>query len=219
MKHKSNKPEVRKEGRNETRIHSHEIRMSGEGNERNFVGMAALYNSESQDLGGFIEIIEPGFFDEAIENSDVRCLVNHDPNQLLGRTSSGTLELTLTDEGLGYNCTNPGTSFANDLAISVDRGDVRESSFGFTVKSEYYGDDEDGDRWEFGPDGIWRRFLIPNGCKRIFDVSPVTYPAYPQTSVAQRSLQAAQDKREESQKPEIDFKKREENHLKLINIL
>ena len=148
-----------------------------------------MFNSESEDLGGFIEIVEPGFFGDALRNSDIRCLINHNWEKVLGRESAGTLTVEESENGLVYRCSNPGTTYANDLAISIERGDINQSSFGFTIKSKDQGDDIDGQRWEKGPDEVWRRYLVSNGCKRIYDVSPVTLPAYPDATVGQRSLE------------------------------
>ena len=138
--------------------------------QRTVRGYAALFNSESEDLGGFIELIKPGAFDEAM-NDDVRALFNHDPNYLLGRTTSGTLKLFVDARGLGYEYDSPETTYANDLLELMRRGDVTQSSFGFTVKK---------DTW-IQRGNVMFRFIEKVG--RLYDVSPVTYPAYPATTV------------------------------------
>lgn len=160
-----------------------EIRVSGEiravkkDNEpTRIVGYAARFNQLSEDLGKFREQIQPGFFD-GIEQDDVRALFNHDPNYVLGRSSAGTLKLAQDENGLAVDITPPDTTWARDLMKSIDRGDVSQMSFAFTVA-------ENGDRWE-KVDGNWIRTLVKKG--RVLDVSPVTYPAYPQTSAAVRS--------------------------------
>jgi hypothetical protein len=150
-------------------------------------GHAAVFNQLSGDLGGFVELIEPGFFDNVM-NDDVRALVNHDPNLILGRTKSGTLEISQDATGLFQRTYPPvvepdAIRYAKDLMISIKRGDVTQQSFAFTVKSTWNGDPEDGYRWETLDDLVIRR-LLPGGCKRLYDVSPVTYPAYPQTDVS-----------------------------------
>lgn len=176
----------------ETRYYPTSLRMEGDEDlQKDFVGEAAVYNSPSEDLGDFVEVIEPGFFDEALSISDTRCLVNHNNEKILGRVGADTLTLELTDTGLNYRCTNPGTSYAKDLAISISRNDINKSSFAFSIKRKYNGDDMDGDEWEMRADGVWVRRLLPNGCKYIYDVSPVTFPAYPDTSTALRGLEAA----------------------------
>lgn len=149
-------------------------------------GYAGRFNMPA-DLGYFTEIIEPGFFDNVLDN-DVRSLWNHDANYVLGRVSSGTLELKQDDTGL-YQVTYPpvveplAAQWAKDLMVSVKRKDVKEMSFAFMVKRRGLGDEVDGDEW-IRRDGKTYRFLKKGGCRELFDVSPVTYPAYSETSVS-----------------------------------
>ena len=149
------------------------------------VGYAALFNSTT-DIGGFEEVIEPGAFDGA-DMSDVRALFNHDPNMLLARTASGTLSLRIDERGLRYEFTIPDTSAGRDLRELLRRGDITQSSFGFTIDKEDW-----EERAGMKPKRKIKRI------KRLFDVSPVTFPAYQETSVALRSLEAWQ---EVAQKP------------------
>jgi HK97 family phage prohead protease len=143
-------------------------------------GIAAMFNSISEDLGGFREQIAPGAFKSALAGSDVRALFNHDPSMILGRTASGTLRLTETDQGLEFECDVPDTSYARDLTESMKRRDVNQCSFGFTVANG-------GDTWQKDDAGQWIRTI--HVVSRLYDVSPVTYPAYPETSCAMRSLE------------------------------
>ncbi len=149
-------------------------------------GYAARFNTPA-DLGYFIEIMEPGFFDDVMDQ-DVRSLWNHDENYVLGRVSASTLEIKQDDKGL-YQVTYPpvveplAAQWAKDAMVSVKRGDVKEMSFAFTVKSRWRGDPADGDEW-IRRDGKTYRFLKKGGCRELFDVSPVTYPAYGETSVS-----------------------------------
>lgn len=149
-------------------------------------GYAARFNTPA-DLGYFIEIMEPGFFDGVMDD-DVRSLWNHNENYVLGRVSAGTLEIKQDDKGL-YQVTYPpvveplAAQWARDAMVSVKRGDVKEMSFAFTVKSRWRGDPADGDEW-IRRDGKTYRFLKKGGCRELFDVSPVTYPAYGETSVS-----------------------------------
>lgn len=150
-------------------------------------GHAAVFNQMSIDLGGFVEIIEPGFFDDVM-NDDVRSLFNHDPSLILGRTASGTLEISQDDTGVFQRTYPPvvepeATTYAKDLMVSIKRGDINQQSFAFSVKSKWAGDPEDGYVWETLGDLIVRR-MLKGGAKRLYDVSPVTYPAYPQTDVS-----------------------------------
>lgn len=151
---------------------------AGEGDDAvpTLVGYAALFGELSEDLGGFREQIASGAFAKSI-GGDVRALFNHDANLVLGRTKSKTLSLSEDQRGLRIEITPPNTSIANDLMESVRRGDVDQMSFGFrTVK----------DSWD-EVDGEIIRTLVD---VRLFDVSPVTFPAYAKTDVAVRSMDA-----------------------------
>lgn len=141
---------------------------------RTIRGYAAVFNSDSENLGGFIERIDPKAFDGVL-NDDVRALINHDDNMILARTISGTLSLSVDERGLSYEFEVPNTTYGNDLLVSVQRGDISQSSFGFSVAE---------DEWDRGD--VRRRTI--KKVARLYDVSPVTYPAYPDTSVAMRSL-------------------------------
>lgn len=157
-----------------------------DGDKPTMEGYAARFDTPA-DLGYFIEIIEPGFFDEVLDD-DVRSLWNHDANYVLGRVSAKTLELKQDDNGL-YQVTYPpvveplAAQWAKDALVSIKRGDVKEMSFAFTVKSKWRGDPVDGDEW-IHREGKTYRFLKRGGCRELFDVSPVTYPAYGETSVS-----------------------------------
>src|SRR5262245_11080320 len=97
---------------------------------RTVVGYAAVYGRESRDLGGFRERIAPGAFDAVLAGeSDVRCLLNHDPNIVLGRSKSGTLRLTSEERGLRFEVDLPESRA--DLAESLRRGDLDGASFRF----------------------------------------------------------------------------------------
>lgn len=151
-----------------------EIR-SDDGGGSKMIGYAAVFNSYSEKLGGFFrEIIRPGAFAQAIESDDVRALWNHDSNYVLGRNKSGTLQLVEDERGLRVEITPPDTQWARDLSESMRRGDVDQMSFGFQVVD---------DRW-YTENGEEFRELLK---VRLFDVSPVTYPAYPATTIAMRS--------------------------------
>ena len=143
-------------------------------------GYAALFNTVT-NLGWLDEQIEPGAFDEA-DMTDVRALFNHDPSMLLARTTSGTLKLSVDEKGLRYEFDIPDTSAGRDLKELLARGDISQSSFGFTI------DQED---WEQRMGTKPKRKI--KKVKRLFDVSPVTFPAYTDTSVALRSLDAMKE--------------------------
>jgi HK97 family phage prohead protease len=158
-------------------INGLELRAGAEGEPKRLVGYAAVFGELSLDLGGFREKIAPGAFAKSL-GGDVRALFNHDPNLILGRTTSKTLTLQEDQRGLLVNILPPDTAFARDLLLSVDRGDVDQMSFGFrTLK----------DDWDMDDKGTVIRTLIDVA---IFDVSPVTFPAYPTTEIAVRSMEA-----------------------------
>lgn len=136
------------------------------------VGYAAVFNQDSVDMG-FIERIKPGAFAKALKKSDVRALFNHDSNFVLGRQSAGTLKLKEDSKGLYIEIDPPGATWATDLRESIRRGDIDQMSFGFTVASG-------GERWE----GNTR---VLTEIDQLFDVSPVTFPAYPTTEIQSRS--------------------------------
>ena len=140
-------------------------------------GYAAVFDSDSEDLGGFTERIERGAFAEAIKVSDVRALFNHDNNMILARTASGTLRIYEDERGLKYEFEAPNTNVGNDVLEMIKRGDISQSSFGFTVEQ---------DSWA-KRDGTTYRTI--KKVKRLYDVSPVTFPAYPEASVAVRKLE------------------------------
>lgn len=117
---------------------------------------------------GFFERIAP----EAVNGmgqDDVRFLINHDPNLVLGRNTAGTLKLTATESALEVEAELPDTSYARDLAVSLERGDITGMSFAFEILNETPST-RDG-KAAYTIDKI-----------RLFDVSAVTYPAYEQTS-------------------------------------
>lgn len=165
----------------ERRIVVGELRaIASDGGGQKIAGHAAKFDQLSEDLGGFRERIAPGAFAKTIQSADVRALWNHDANIVLGRNKSGTLRLSEDSAGLYYECDAPDTQLVRDMVLApIARGDVNQCSFGFFTIS---------DKWA-KVDGEWVRTLLE---VELFDVSPVTYPAYPQTDVAVRSLQAAQ---------------------------
>jgi hypothetical protein len=137
------------------------------------VGHAAVFNSLSEDLGGFREKISPGAFAQSIENDDIRALWNHDPNYPLARNKSGTLRLHEDDKGLAIEADLVDEPFERSLVKKIERGDVSQMSFGFLVPPK-------GDDWRYEDGGIVRTL----NKVQLFDVSPVTFPAYPQTDVS-----------------------------------
>ena len=129
-------------------------------------GHAAVFNSTSQNLGGFVERVAPSAFTKTIGEADIRALFNHDPSMILGRNISGTLDLSTDSTGLLYRIQPGSRSYEADLMESMDRGDVTQSSFTFEPIV---------DEWGYNAQDFPMRTLNE---VRLFDVSPVTFPAY-----------------------------------------
>lgn len=142
-------------------------------------GHAAKFDMLSEDLGGFRERIAPSAFAKTIQSGDIRALWNHDANIVLGRNKAGTLRLSEDSVGLAFEVDMPDTQMVRDMVVApIARGDVNQCSFGFHTLSDKWGK----------VDGEWIRTLLE---VELFDVSPVTYPAYQSTDVAVRSLAEA----------------------------
>jgi HK97 family phage prohead protease len=146
-------------------------------------GYASVFDKPSENLGGFVERIKPGAFSETLKEnrSDPRLLWDHNTQYVLGRRSAGTLTLTEDTKGLRFEATLPDTSYARDLKILMERGDVREMSFGFNVMR---------DVWTDTDKPIAKRDVLE---VRLIEISIVSFPAYPQTSVKLRDLEVEMD--------------------------
>lgn len=173
-----------------------EVRADGE--TKRIGGLAAVFGRMANIGNWFVERIEPGFFDEC-DMGATACLFNHDQNLVLGRVKSGTLELKTTADGLDYTANPPATRA--DVVELIERGDVHQSSFAFKVKKA---------RWEqLTPDDLRGHFTdreieqltyggkidlrILEKADRLYDVSPVTFPAYKDATVGARSLSELED--------------------------
>lgn len=147
---------------------------------RTISGYAIVYNSRSQDLGGFTEVIKPGAITRCLSNNpDIRALMEHDKRQLLGRTGSGTLVLTDDSRGLHFDITPPDTTAGRDAITLLERRDIVGASFAFSVNSG-------GEKW-LRSKGSKQRELSDIG---ITEISLTSDPAYLDTSVALRSMQS-----------------------------
>lgn len=164
----------------EKRVLKVDFRAVEEDGKRKFVGMPIVYDRVSENLGWFTETIAKGAASEALRSSDPRALYGHNSDSLLplGRKSAGTLRAIETDAGVEIEVDPPDTQFARDLATAIERGDIQDMSFAFTVA-----DDEWSTR-----DGKEHRTVTK--IKELFDFSFVAYPAYSDTTVALRSLDA-----------------------------
>jgi HK97 family phage prohead protease/HK97 family phage major capsid protein len=153
----------------ETRAHyavsNNTLEVRSDSDEMVIEGYAALYDNET-NIGPFRETIARGAFDDVLEN-DVRALMNHDPNYVLGRSGAGTLELEVDEKGLKYRVKLGEQQYAKDLYESVKRGDISQSSFAFTIAEQSWNEK--------------RTVRSIDKVATLLDVSPVTYPAYPDT--------------------------------------
>ncbi|MDM3155741.1 HK97 family phage prohead protease [Citrobacter sp. Cf122] len=172
----------------ETRCYSGEVRAEQHDQQpTRIIGYGSVFNSRSEPLWGFREIIKPGAFDDVL-GDDVRGLFNHDPNFILGRSTSGTLKVSTDERGLRYDIEAPDTQTIRDLVLApMLRGDINQSSFAFRVA-------RDGERWYEDEEGVVIREI--SRLSRLFDVSPVTYPAYTEADSGVRSMKAWQEARD-----------------------
>jgi HK97 family phage prohead protease len=156
----------------ETRIvevEAFEVREEADG--MHLEGYAALFNSRSENLGGFTETIKPGAFRASLKaRNDIKLLWNHDTGAVLGSTRAGTLTLTEDERGLRVSAVLPNTSYGRDAKELVSRGDVSAFSFGFSMPAR------GGDEWNSeGSERVLKSV-------RLHEVSLVAFPAYPETA-------------------------------------
>ena len=161
-----------------------------EDNQDIVVGYGSIFNSRSENLGGFYEYISPtAISEETIARSDVRALINHDESLILARSTTGTLDLTVDEKGLRYEFSIPETSYGKDLAINMKNGNINQSSFAFTVGADEWSTDDQGND-----------IRTITSIDRLYDVAVVTYPAYSNADsdlvVAQRGLAMYKEKQE-----------------------
>ncbi|WP_281225374.1 HK97 family phage prohead protease [Flavobacterium aquiphilum] len=181
----------------ERRFFSSEVRMakrdaSVEDSPSVIEGYACKFNSETVIGNWFREKIRTGACDDVL-NDDVRCLFNHNPNYILARCfkRKGTLTLSVDDIGLKYSYVTPDRQYARDLENAIEMGDVTQSSFAFDIEEQIW-HEVDGEL----PLREIVRFKI------LYDVAPVTYPAYTDTEVVKRSLTAYQEKNKTTENAE-----------------
>ncbi len=168
-----------------------ETRAEGDEGKKIYRGLASRYDvdyvlyEDETYKERWVERIEKGAFSDVLKE-DVRVLFNHDDNKILARTGSGTARVWETEDGLMYEWQNEDNiSYARDLALSIARGDVKESSFAFTLKRDGYDwvIREQDDGWV-----EYRHIIKPGGVRNLYDVSPVVFPANPATYVQKNSL-------------------------------
>ena len=176
-------------------------------------GHAAVFDSWSETLGSifpFKEIVRKGAFNESIGKDDIRALFNHDPNYVLGRNRAGTLELVEDEVGLKVRIMPPDTSWARDIQTSIRRGDITQMSIGFIVKEDKWSTDKEMDIREIKK-------------VQLFDVSPVTFPAYTATDVGVRAMEEyngykAEQRSKEKAADDAAKKAKEKARLKNLQI-
>ena len=168
-------------GKIERRFLNLTLRASNDPQKPAISGTAAVFDEEAVIGDWFREKIRAGEFTRVLsESPDVIGAFNHNWDKVLGRTTAGTLQLEQTDKGLLYFIDiNPNDPEAMSVYAKVQRGDVHQSSFAFTVRKEEW--EKPADRNE-----LPMREIVEVG--ELLDVSPVTFPAYPQTSVSARSM-------------------------------
>jgi uncharacterized protein len=153
-----------------------------DGQPSKITGYAAVFYDGTRDTEyelwpGVFERIAPNAFDQVLlDNYDTRALFNHDPNMLLGRVSAGTLKLERFARGLRYIIKPTGTQRASDVMTDIEAGNVDGSSFGFVVDSEEWSKEDDG-----------REIRTIQSVSHLYDVGPVTFPAYKATSAGLRA--------------------------------
>lgn len=154
---------------------------------KTIVGYAAVFGPLSEDLGGFRERVAPAAFNRSLADkaADFRAFVDHDYSKVLGRRSVGTLRLETDKRGLRVEIDTPDTSYAQDLRMLLERGDVSQMSFGFLVRPG-------GEEWKTDADGARLRTLTDI---ELIEVSVVTIPAYPDTTAAVRSWRRLEHQR------------------------
>ncbi len=166
----------------EKRCFAVEYRKREEGQDKRstMTGHAAIFNEETRIGNWFREQIAPGAFAESVQKDDIRALFNHNPDFVLGRNKAGTLRLAEDEKGLAIEIDPPDTTQAKDLSILMERGDISQMSFAFEVM---------GEEWTYG-DGDGELDLRTITKVKLYDVSPVTFPAYEGTDIALHSRDA-----------------------------
>ncbi|MEM7416780.1 MAG: HK97 family phage prohead protease [Gemmatimonadota bacterium] len=166
------------------------------------VGYSVVFDSDSEDMGFIEQMDAASITEEVLTESDIRGLYNHIPSNLLGRSPAGeidgeTMRLKVDDRGLYFEIDLPDTTVGRDVAELVRRGDLTGNSFAFTVAE---------DEWDYESDPPRRRVTRVG---ELFDIGPVTYPAYPETVVSGRALELAKGPPAEKRDHELEIRERE----------
>ena len=175
---------------------------------RGIEGAGIVFNSKTK-ISWFYESILPEAVSDALLKSDIRALFNHDSNWVLGRVPAGTLELRKTPQGVYYYFDAPDTQAGNDVLVNVGLRNVTGSSFSFAIA-------KGGDRWEDLPGGLTLRTVTK--IEKIWDLGPVVFPAYEDTTAALRSYEDWQRRNGKQPADWRDDIRRREIQLKQIQL-
>lgn len=170
-----------------------------EGGQRVLTGYAVKWEMKSVPMGyfqRFKEQFKRGAFTESLTNDDQKALWSHDTSKVLGRTKNGTLRLFEDDLGLRFELDLPDTTLGDDAYKSIKRGDVDGVSFGFSMLKQEWD--------EADPDNVVRTVTKA----KLLEISPVAFPAYPDSQVAARSHDPYQE--------HMELKGRQERRQRLL---
>ncbi len=184
----------------------YEVRYSENGDKQEYIqGIGIVYNTETEILPGVFEQIKPGAFTRSLNKfNELKCFINHDPSQILSTTRSyPALEITDNENGLFFKSPIPPTSYGKDLSINVGRGNISGASFSFMINP-------DGEVYTIDDNGNYHREIIN---AEIYEVGPVTNPAYQQTSVSLRNKESILSKVNELKNHSLN----DDSELKRIN--
>lgn len=173
-------PKPKTDGREKRALiaHSIELREAGEGEERIAEGYAVLWDNDANIYDLWVESFSAGAFDNSLSERDVIAIHSHDFSRIVGRKDAGTLTLRSDSKGLYFENTLPDTSDGRDLGVQIDRGDIAGMSFGFrAVKQE----------WDDTVDPPKRTITEAE----LYEITYTAIPAYDDTEVGMRSLEAA----------------------------
>ena len=161
---------------------------------RRLEGRAIVFDSYSNNLGFYEKINRSAVTQELINNSDIIFTFNHDPNQLLARfrNGGGSLDVELREDGVYFSFDIPNTTLGNDIYELIKRGDISNCSFCFSIS-----DEKDSQKWEKREGKMYREIMKIGG---LYDLSAVTYPAYSDTDINARSIEARNIAEEELDK-------------------
>ena len=195
----------------EKETRNYEIELRNDTDKGIVEGYALKFNSESRDLGGFVETITPEALDGVLKKSDVLAVLNHNEDKAVfarSRFGKGSLHLKQDETGLRYWFKVGKSQAHQDLQESIERGEIFSSSFAFTIAS-------DGDKWEKRSDGKYLRTITQ--FEELYDVSPVYRPAYENTSVGTRAQEKVAELRKEDEVKKEEINKDVLDDIKVKN--